>query len=70
MLYPNPAVSQVSVQGTEPSSLLSLSDVWGRSYVLSPLGNNSWDVSRLSPGIYWLTLLANNQVVTLQFIKQ
>ncbi|MGD9994882.1 MAG: T9SS type A sorting domain-containing protein [Salinivirgaceae bacterium] len=70
MLYPNPAVSQVSVQGAESCNLLSLSDVWGRTYELSPLGTNSWDVSRLSPGIYWLTLLANNQVLTLQLIKQ
>lgn len=70
LLYPNPAVSQVSVQGAESCNFLSLSDVWGRSYVLNPLVNNSWDVSHLSPGIYWLTLLANNQTVTLQLIKQ
>lgn len=70
LLFPNPAVSQVSVQGAEPSYLVSLSDVWGRSYALSPLGINSWDVSHLSPGIYWLTLLTNHQQVTLQLIKQ
>lgn len=70
MLYPNPAVSQVSVQGTESCCLLALSDVWGRSYAVSSLGNNSWDVSSLSPGIYWLTLLTNHQQVTLQLIKQ
>jgi hypothetical protein len=69
-LYPNPAVSQVSIQGDESWEFRSLTDVWGRSYVLSPLGINSWDVSRLSPGIYWLTLHANNQRVTLQLIKQ
>ncbi|MGE4288808.1 MAG: T9SS type A sorting domain-containing protein [Salinivirgaceae bacterium] len=70
LLFPNPAVSQVSVQGDEACRLLSLTDVWGRTYALSPLGRNCWDVSVLSPGIYWLTLLANDQAITLQFIKQ
>ncbi len=70
ILYPNPALFQVNVQGDESWELLSLTDIWGRSYRINSSVTNSWDISSLSPGIYWLTLLAYKKPVTLQFIKQ
>jgi hypothetical protein len=51
-VFPNPASSEISVQGFGPG--LSIIDAIGRSELL-PAGKKDFDISTLLPGIYYLT---------------
>ncbi|HYK46212.1 MAG TPA: T9SS type A sorting domain-containing protein [Parafilimonas sp.] len=73
-LYPNPVSTALHVEGLNPSfsATISITDLSGRVFQTAVVtsGECSFDVSRLKPGVYELTAVANNVVTRRKFIKQ
>ena len=71
-LYPNPATSEVLIEGLQHHSELTIIDVNGR--VLTAFTSRdtftSLDVSEYNSGLYFVEIKSGEQLQTLKFIKQ
>ena len=63
-VFPNPATQQIQVKAGIPHSLI-LKDALGRTYLQTDLQreNSQLDVSILSSGVYFLTILDEEQII-------
>src|SRR5215471_4877557 len=74
-LYPNPAKNILIIEGLNPllNTILSVIDVSGKVVAKTIVVNNnsySWNVSKLSTGIYYLQIEENKKMTTLRFVKE
>jgi len=67
IIYPNPASESFNI-ALEDMTLkkVSIMDLNGKSMPVFALGNNEYDVSQLNPGLYFVKLLDENDVVSIQ----
>jgi hypothetical protein len=72
LLYPNPAINQVTIQNPVVEGLLAIYDSngkWVNEYLLST-EKNTIDISALSKGLYLLVLKNQKTLRTSKLIKQ
>ncbi|WP_417875875.1 T9SS type A sorting domain-containing protein [Winogradskyella sediminis] len=71
-LYPNPATSEVLIEGLQHQSELTIVDVNGRALTSFTSRNTSasLDVSEYNLGLYFVEIKSGEQLQTLKFIKQ
>ncbi len=68
-VYPNPAISKVSISNADANSVVSVFDLNGRK--LKQLQNVSdIDVSDLASGVYLLQISSDTKSQTIRFVKQ
>ncbi len=71
MLFPNPSVGSVNLTTNEPKTTLTHVDIYasdGRLMLSKTLTNNSFDMSSLSDGIYWIRPISNDKQFSLKKI--
>lgn len=63
-IYPNPALNEVTIDGIENNTKITISDVYGREIVKTFLIENKVRFSELATGIYYITIhLASEKIV-------
>ena len=62
-IYPNPSDSYINIESTHPIDRVELLDVMGRTTLLPGQGNR-FDVSMLSPGLYYCRLNGSQTIQT------
>lgn len=74
VLYPNPASSIAQIQLTKlvGNGQLVVTDALGKTVITQnvSIGNNKIDVSKLSKGLYFVTLVSGDEVITKKLIKE
>jgi Secretion system C-terminal sorting domain len=71
MLFPNPSVGSVNLTINEPKTTLTRVDVYandGRLVLSKTLTNNSFEMSSLSDGNYWIRPISNDKQFSLKKI--
>lgn len=70
-LYPNPAVSSISIQSEYEGGNYLLLDLTGNLIQCGSINNENFiiDISSIPPGVYFLRLTSENETVTSQFVK-
>jgi Secretion system C-terminal sorting domain len=71
MLFPNPTTGSVDVTINEPKTILTRVDIYtndGRLVLSKSLTNNSFDMSSLPDGIYWVFPFSNDKQFCLKKI--
>ncbi|MEX0997152.1 MAG: FG-GAP-like repeat-containing protein [Flavobacteriaceae bacterium] len=71
-LSPNPATNLISINYSEnlKGAAVAVYDVMGRTVLRNTLESNTFDVSNLNTGLYFLNLNLNGQTARLKFIKK
>ncbi len=71
-VYPNPAADHLTINAAAAIQRTGcfITDVSGRKFICTFRTDNVIDVSKLSPGTYFLHLATNNKTETVKFIKQ
>ena len=71
-IYPNPATDQIRINASEPIRKMDLFSGNGKILENRTIFNNSLsvDVSFLKPGLYFLRIQTENQIITEKFIKK
>jgi len=67
--YPNPATDRLYISGKDKIDQIEVCNLSGHR-VITGLYDDFIDVSRLSPGVYSLTILSNESVTRSEFIKK
>jgi hypothetical protein len=67
--YPNPCVNILNIKGLLPNTTFRIINING-SDVLTGTATNKIDVSQLQTGVYFITLINQQNHKTLKFIKQ
>ena len=68
-VYPNPCVNILNIKGLLPNTIFRIINLNG-SDVLTGTATNKIDVSQLQTGVYFITLINQQNHKTLKFIKQ
>jgi uncharacterized delta-60 repeat protein len=68
-LYPQPAISELYIDGFSEKAIYSISDLNGRLLADHIELSSSIDIGRLEPGIYFICLSLRNREVVKRFIK-
>ena len=69
-IYPNPAINEVTIDGIENNTKITISDVYGREIVKTFLKENKVHFSELETGIYYFTIyLASEKIVKKIVVK-
>ncbi len=72
-VYPNPTEQSLSINGLNFSNAVPLEvfDSSGKSVIRGELNNNTFDVSKLNPGLYFMTIMENDEVLArVKFMKK
>jgi plastocyanin len=71
-VFPNPATSNLTIENSIELPAVVITDILGKT-VLSPgtltAGTHTFDVTALSAGMYFVTVLAENEILTKRFVK-
>lgn len=74
VLYPNPAssIAQIQLNKLVGNGQLVVTDALGKTVITQnvSIGNNKIDVSKLSKGLYLVTLVSGDEVITKKLIKE
>lgn len=72
VLYPNPAVNSINIDGIKADSTIKIVDIQGRTVVNTnvTVQESNIDISLLAKGVYFLKLNSNNAQKTITFIKK
>jgi hypothetical protein len=72
-LYPNPTQGIIRISGLNQSnnkSQIEVIDALGRQLLNTQLSNdNTFDVSFLNPGLYWIRLISETNSTVMPFVK-
>jgi hypothetical protein len=70
-VYPNPVLNELRFQSAEDltGALIKVYDFSGREVLQTRNANNKLNVSRLSAGVYTLTIIKNGKIISGRFIK-
>ncbi|MBO9201283.1 MULTISPECIES: beta/gamma crystallin-related protein [Niastella] len=70
-IYPNPVLNEVRLRTVEDltGALITVYDFSGRAVLSTRNTNNRLNVSRLSAGVYTLTIIKNEKIVSGRFVK-
>lgn len=70
-VYPNPGNNVIHIRGTKPLLRVTAINALGQNTLLEDLNNGqTYDVSALSPGLYFLVAEGQNSRYILRFIKE
>jgi hypothetical protein len=70
-IYPNPVLNELRLQSGEDltGALIKVYDFSGRELIATRNTNNRLNVSRLSAGVYTLTVIKNGKIISSRFVK-
>ncbi|OQP51801.1 hypothetical protein A4H97_26710 [Niastella yeongjuensis] len=70
-IFPNPVLNELRFRSGEDftGALIKVYDFTGRELIATRNTNNRVNVSRLSPGVYTLTIVKNGKIISGRFIK-
>ncbi len=70
-IYPNPVINELKIQSAEDltGALIKVFDFSGRELIVTRNTNNRLNVSRLSAGVYTLTIIKNGKIISSRFVK-
>lgn len=68
-IYPNPASEIVNINSVKQVDKVEIYNALGQ-IVLSDVANNSVNISSLSKGVYYMTVVVENEIVTTKFVKR
>jgi hypothetical protein len=70
-IFPNPVLNELQLLSSEDltGALIKVYDFSGREVLQKQNLNNRLNVSRLSAGVYTLTIIKNGKITTGRFIK-
>ncbi|MEZ4796110.1 MAG: T9SS type A sorting domain-containing protein [Flavobacteriaceae bacterium] len=68
-LYPNPSNSSIKLKGVETIDSLEIFDLTGKSVKQYNTLQDSYDISELKAGIYFVSIKANNATQSIKLIK-
>lgn len=68
IVYPNPAQDFIVVSNIDKNSTIKLFDALGRLVVLSKSNKNSINTSGLKSGIYYLSIVKENNIITKKIV--
>lgn len=69
VLFPNPVKTQLFVAGSQLIAVRMVTNALGQVFPLPVRAANSYDVSDLSPGVYFITFQIADQVITRKIVK-
>lgn len=69
ILYPNPAQNVLYLKNYPQNSVISLTDISGKTLDVRKISNTSVDIQNLNKGIYVLKISTPTQFFTLKFVK-
>jgi arabinogalactan endo-1,4-beta-galactosidase len=69
-IYPNPTTGDFELKGLDKPTEIQVKDYMGRIVRIIHYPNNRIDISDLPDGLYFLTLLLDNYVITMQLLKK
>ncbi len=68
-IYPNPASEMVNINSTKQVDKVEIYNALGQ-IVLSDVANNNVNISSLNKGVYYMTVVVENEIVTTKFVKR
>jgi len=70
-VYPNPVLNELRFRSTEDltGALIKVYDFSGREVFQARNTNNRVNVTRLSAGVYTITVIRNGKIISGRFIK-
>jgi hypothetical protein len=70
-IYPNPVLNELRLRSEEDltGALIKVYDFSGRELIAIRNTNNRLNVSRLSAGVYTLTVIKNGKIISSRFVK-
>ena len=69
-LYPNPATNTLVFSSSAfAGAKVSVVNMAGHRVINTVLSNNRIDVSKLTPGVYTITIISNNKTIVKKFVK-
>jgi hypothetical protein len=70
-IYPNPVLNELRLRSVEDltGALIKVYDFSGRELIAIRNTNNRLNVSRLSAGVYTLTVIKNGKIISSRFVK-
>ena len=71
-IYPNPAKNVLNISSTEGEGSVKLYNTIGEVLKFKSINSNqsSLDISTINPGIYFIEVTSNEEVITKKFIKE
>tara|TARA_B100000809_G_scaffold147602_1_gene145116 strand:+ start:163 stop:1797 length:1635 start_codon:yes stop_codon:yes gene_type:complete len=69
-IYPNPAVSHITIDSDEKIKTITIMDVMAKTVKTFVSSSNSIDVSELTKGIYFLQIQTDKGLISKKFIKK
>lgn len=70
-VFPNPANEKLYISGLTENSKISIIDLSGKAIIFeSQLSNSFVDISKLSPGVYFIKIDSDGMIETRKFVKQ
>lgn len=70
IIAPNPVEDFINIQGVSKLSVIKVTDYLGKQIKKIDVKNQKIDVRNLPQGIYILTILDNNKIITKKFLKK
>lgn len=69
-IYPNPVQDRLFLKQSHPNGSCWVMNVSGKTVAVLTIDNNSIDVSKLDPGIYFLKVISEETSIIQKFIKE